>query len=239
MGGKELIVYLLTINSQKTLKGQKFGWMTGVMYLSPADESGTINTCPWASPLCRAWCLKRSGKMRFKEARIARIRRTRFFHQNRKGFGQFLVKEIDALIRKTDREGFRPAVRLNGTSDIPWEGVFPWLFEQFSGVQFYDYTKSIGRIVHQCRGRMPENYKLLFSLSESRESEMEALEALGMGFNVATVLEKPFPSSYMGFPVIDGDVSDLRFLDPRPRIVALKPKGISLAARERAGAFIR
>lgn len=42
--------------------------------------------------------------------------------------------------------------------------------------------------------------------------------------NVAAVFHK-LPETWLGYPVMDGDDSDLRFLDPKGHIVGLKSKG--------------
>ena len=49
-------------------------------------------------------------------------------------------------------------------------------------------------------------------------------QALSNGMNVAAVFNE-LPSEWMGLPVIDGDLNDLRFKDPRPCIVGLLAKG--------------
>ena len=237
--GRELRAHeLITYDSHKTLKGEKLGYLSGIMYLSPAGESGQ-NMCFWSSPLCRRWCLRRAGKMRFDSARKARIDRTRFFLYNRQQFRRRLSSEILAFSRRAQREGFRKVViRLNGTSDVPWESVYPDLFPEFPMVQFMDYTKSPQRARAFARGEMPDNYHLTFSLSETRESEECALGLLALGVNVAAVFGEP-PDLWRDYPVIDGDRNDLRFLDPRPAVVGLSPKGIAAADLVKAGGFIR
>lgn len=230
----------ITYYSHKTRKGEALGYLTGIMYLSPARESGRGNLCPWSTGLCRRWCLKRSGKMRFDGAKRARIRRTRFFLSDRPGFLRRLRWELKGFRLRAAELGFRQvAIRLNGTSDVPWESVYPALMPGFSDVRFYDYTKSIHRIRAFAAGTLPANYHLTFSLSETERSEAEALEALALGVNVAAVFGEPIPGKWFArYPVIDGDHNDLRFLDPRPAVIALRPKGISLADRPRAKGFI-
>ena len=44
------------------------------------------------------------------------------------------------------------------------------------------------------------------------------------GYNVAAVMDE-MPDRFLGHRVIDGDEHDLRFLDPNPVVVRLKPKG--------------
>jgi hypothetical protein len=110
------------------------------------------------------------------------------------------------------------AIRLNVFSDWQWERQFPWLFETFPEVQFYDYTKHYRRMFRP----RPANYHLTFSLHEAnRHLAPSVLEA---GMNVAVVTPDP-RGSLFGRPVIDGDTHDLRFLDPAPVVVGLRPKG--------------
>ena len=46
-----------------------------------------------------------------------------------------------------------------------------------------------------------------------------------MGVNVAVVFRKELPSTWNNVEVIDGDKTDLRFLDGRGKIVGLTAKG--------------
>jgi hypothetical protein len=111
--------------------------------------------------------------------------------------------------------------RLNVVSDVAWKREFPELFAAFPDVQFMDYTKDAYRILD---GKLPGNYHLTFSRSET--NELDCLRVLKAGHNVTVVFRKPpFPATFWGYPVIDGDRNDLRFLDPPPCIVGLKAKG--------------
>ena len=57
------ISYLLTIgNDPKTIKGEKLGYKTGILYLSPADQSGIVNLCQRASAGCAIACLNTAGR---------------------------------------------------------------------------------------------------------------------------------------------------------------------------------
>ena len=209
----------------KTVKGQKQGYMTGILYLAPANISG-YEVCPMATDGCRAACLYSAGRGAFSNVQQARIAKTKFFFEARDQFMAQLIKEITAFVKSAEKKGFIPTVRLNGTSDIPWERVavtyegtsFSNVMELFPTVQFYDYTK------RHNRRKIPSNYHLTFSLAE--DNQENAKIALENGMNVAVVFRTPnFPISYLGRPVIDGDDSDLRFLDGNMNIVALKAKG--------------
>lgn len=212
---------LLRINGDaKTVKGVKYGYLTGILYLAPENLSG-FNTCQHASQGCKAACLNTAGRGKMTSVQIARIRKTRMFFTDKETFFSELIKSINMLIRKAKRDNLKPCVRLNGTSDIPWHKVTykgKNIMETFPTIQFYDYTKSANRMLET----LPSNYSLTFSRSESNQSEVNRL--LSLGKNVAYVFNK-LPKEYDGKTVIDGDKSDLRFTDKKGVIVGLKSKG--------------
>ena len=236
-------------NNAKTVKGQKQGYMTAILYLAPVDLSG-YQVCPMASLGCKAACLNTAGQGAFSNVQQARITKTRFFFEHREAFMRQLAIELGKFVVKAERLGFTPVVRLNGTSDILWERVpvngAPNIMALFPDVQFYDYTK------HSPAKRtdLPANYVLTFSLDERPESEVRAVEAIRRGWNVAVVFrgELPYifrigdyygPASMTGLGpvhVVDGDQNDLRFLDGHGVIVGLKAKG---KARHDTSGFVR
>lgn len=214
----------------KTVKGEKKGYLTGVLYLAPHTLSG-YQVCPKASNGCRLACLYTAGRGVYTNTQTSRINKTIRFHEDRPAFMRQIVSEIEALIRKAKRENLIPVVRLNGTSDLPWEKIkavrngveYGSVMEAFADVQFYDYTKILGRN----KAISLPNYHLTFSLAE--DNDAEAKVALETGYNVAVVLrvgrKEAKPATWGGYPVHDGDDTDLRFLDPDKHIVALFPKG--------------
>jgi hypothetical protein len=234
---------LLTIGNPKTLKGQKKGYLTAVLHLAPHTLSGR-NVCPMATAGCAAACLNTAGRGgiglddRHPEdhpIQGARIRRTNWYFDDRRGFMAQLVKDVEAVVRKAKREGLTPCIRLNGTSDIRWETVFAHrgnsvyanIMLAFPDVQFYDYTKLPNR------RSLPANYHLTYSLAEGERNQRGAEVAFDHGYNVAVVLRgcgdsqhpKPFPDTWRGRPLVDGDESDLRFLDGHGNYVGLRAKG--------------
>jgi hypothetical protein len=115
------------------------------------------------------------------------------------------------------------AVRLNGTSDLDFIQMFKLklgvdVLTEFNNLQFYDYTKNLDRALRY----MGSNYHLTFSRDETNHDK--AMRLLRLGGNVAIVFDQ-VPEMYEGFRVIDGDESDLRYLDPENVIVGLKAKG--------------
>jgi hypothetical protein len=204
-------------------------WTTYILHLAPANLSG-YNVCPAASPGCKAACLNTAGRGRFDATQAARIRKTRLFFEDRLEFMRLLFKDIEAAVRKAKRTGQRLAVRLNGTSDIDWENVScpSWagikrnVFEAFPDVLFYDYTKRPERVA-KCAGIA--NYHLTFSRSEVNDVVVGRL-AKASPVNVAVVFGgATLPAEYLGRPVIDGTLTDLRFLDPKGVVVGLLAKG--------------
>jgi hypothetical protein len=235
-----------------------------VMYLAPSTMVDGINTCAAASPFCRELCLYASGHVEIERAsgrhiiEACRKRRTEWFRDDVAGFMKRLVQEVANLEKRAAKNGKQPVCRLNGTSDILWEHIpvtrdirtgkhswdvgvsFPNIMTAFPNVQFYDYTKVPSRIKSFTDGRLPANYHLTFSLSES--NDRIAARALESGMNVAVpmhITKHQPPATWSGYPVIDGDLTDYRFADPQGGyIVALSPKG-SAAKKDTTSGFIR
>lgn len=235
---------LLTVGNSnpKMGKGEKLAYYSAVLHFAPHKRSGR-NVCPAASKGCIAGCLNTAGHggmFRLGEdtnvVQEARLRRTLYFFNDRDAFMAELVSDMRYVLRRAAKLGMTPVFRLNGTSDIRWEnetvtidGVeYPNLMTAFPTVQFMDYTKLANR-----RG-LPSNYHLTFSLSETNDDKARA--ALERGLNVAVIFRGSLPKTFMGRPVINGDVHDLRFLDPKGCIVGLSPKG---RARKDTSGFVR
>jgi hypothetical protein len=147
----------------------------------------------------------------------ARIKRTQFLLENRRAFLEILKADIHILVRQAHEQNKKPAVRLNGTSDLAFHKLID--FDQFKTVSFYDYTKVKRRMTEE----LPKNYSLTFSRSESNNKD--SLQVLKAGQNVSVVFRKSLPDFWNGFRVIDGDKTDLRFLDPKGVVVGLTAKG--------------
>jgi hypothetical protein len=142
-----------------------------------------------------------------------------------------MLHDTFRLCRTASKRGLKPAVRPNGTSDQPKLG---WLIaEVFTFVQVYDYTK-----IPNAWTRTRSNYDITFSYGGNNWEH--CVDALSHGLNVTVVFPKgkAFPATYRGYPVIDGDQHDLRFVDPKGGyIVALGAKGRS-GKRDTKGAFV-
>jgi hypothetical protein len=227
---------LLSTGNPKILKGTKQGFNTYILHLAPADVSG-YNTCPKATVGCKVACLNTAGRGgMFKRGETtnviqqARIRKTKMFYEDRDTFMQLLVKDIELGIKQSAKIDLVPVFRLNGTSDIAFEkyevirnGItYKNIFVAFPEVQFYDYTKILGRKVIAI-----DNYHLTFSAADGNDNDVR--KAIAQGYNIATVFgikkTEPMPEFYEGRPVFNGDDSDLRFLDPKGVVVGLYAKG--------------
>ena len=208
-------------NNAKTVKGLKYKYLTGILYLAPARTSG-FNVCPMASAGCKASCLFTAGRGKFNNVMQGRINKTRWFFLERHTFLKQLKNEIKRLIIKAKKMGLKPAVRLNGTSDIEFDTF--QIFQSFPNVQFYDYTKVYKRAMKYIKGEYPKNYYITYSLNEDNRDL--AFDYLTHGGNVAIVFKnKKLPKRYLGFKVINADKSDLRFKDPCNTIAGLYAKG--------------
>jgi hypothetical protein len=224
---------LLSIGSDpKTIKGQKQGIMTGIMYLAPANAaSKKITMCPFATEECKAACLYTAGMAGVLHSiNEARIGRTTFWQTDPKGFLDQVEQEINKLIKKAEKAGMTPVVRLNGTSDVKWEDT--GIMEKFPDIQFYDYTKYPPNL----RKNLPPNYHLTYSYTGLPISEKWSKQWADRGVNSAVVFRGGLPKKFMGRPVIDGDETDLRFMDPKGVIVGLKAKG---KARTGVSSFVQ
>ncbi len=209
----------------KTVKGNGSGYLTAIMYMTPYKTLGR-NLCPMAETAgCLDGCLNTAGRGAMNSVQKGRARKAEWFIKDQAGFMAQLIKDCIRFVAYCDKRGIKPAIRLNGTTDVRWELIKHDglnLFETFPEIMFYDYTKIANRPLD-----IP-NYKLTFSYSEASAAyEKQCFIALKRGMNIAVVFrdKESIPESFLGLPTIDGDKTDLRFLDPAQSIVALYAKG--------------
>ena len=227
----------------KTIKGERYGIKTAILYLMPAMGSG-VNLCAMAAiAKCDGPCLFTAGRGAMSNVMLSRLRKTLYFNQYRAEFMAQLSREIATYERKAKREGFKLVVRLNGTSDIRFENIAlplndkPNIFELHPNVQFYDYTKLANR------KNIPANYDLTFSYSGVPAYAPYVAKAVANGERIAVVFRNRAiveamlanGETFLGLPLVDGDDSDIRHLDPRGAIVALYAKG---KARKDTSGFV-
>jgi len=216
---------LLTTANAKIRKGEKIGFRTFGIHLAPASLSG-FNVCKDASAGCAAACLNTAGMGAFSNVQNSRIEKTRLFFKDKAVFLSQLIKEITAAVKSAEKQNLTAVFRLNLTSDLPWEKIKlngQSVFDLFPSVQFYDYTKSPERMTAFLASEMPQNYHLTFSKSETNGAIAESI--LKSGGNVAMVFRKSLPSKWLGAEVVNGDETDLRFLDGAGKIIGLVEKG--------------
>jgi len=214
---------LLNSGNHKTIKGEKIGWRTYGLHLAPHTLAGR-NVCAHASAGCAAACLNTAGRGIMHSVQEARIRKTKWFFEDRLAFTLQLIKEIKSRKKSAIKNNLTPCFRLNLTSDLPWENLSVML--PFPFLQFYDYTKDKKRMLRYLNGELPPNYYLTYSRSEETRDE-EIHDLCNKGGNVAIVFRDHLPSEWQGIKVIDGDINDLRFLDEYSKIVGLKAKGLA------------
>jgi hypothetical protein len=255
---------IFSIDDGKAAKSQAYGYIDAIHYMSPHTLAGVGNLCPNASAGCMALCLgEHSGQAGIVKydtdmnaARLSRRAKAIRFMKDRNAYMNDIAESIAAASCKAQKMGFAIAVRLNGSTDIAFEGVkvdllpktaskisrimgvdcspglYRSLFALFPSIQFMDYTKSVKR----CAKPLPVNYHLTFSRSETNESEGLAMVKAGL-VSMAVVFET-MPETWQGLRVIDGDKHDLRHLDDKGCIVGLVPKGRK-AKRDSTGFVVR
>lgn len=188
---------------------------TWTLTLIPADLSGKWNVCTWATRQCREACVMWTAGRQYHSVRQGRLARTAFLAEHPAAFLAILTDEV----RRREAAGVPFGLRLNVASDLRWENIAPWLFDG-ANVRAYDYTKAPSRTT-------PANYKITYSHSE-RWDDARVLATVAAGHNVAMVFDVPkhnLPATYLGIPVIDGDLTDYRYGDPSGVIVGLAAKG--------------
>lgn len=212
-------------DNAKTIKGIARGFRTAIMYLTPARKSG-VQVCPMAAlAMCEAPCLRTAGRLKMTVNQMSSLRRTLFLFQYKDAAVAMIKRDIAAAARACATSGHTLLVRLNGTSDIRFENYD--IIQSFPDVQFYDYTKIPNR------KNLPANYDLTFSYSGVAAYLPFVRRAIAAGMRVAVVFRNRAivkrmlanGETFEGLPVVDGDDSDIRHLDPLGSIVALYAKG--------------
>jgi hypothetical protein len=244
MGAARVIDIVSSRNDAKTVKGEKYGVLTGVLFMAPASVSG-YEMCPKRTPGCSSVCLFTSGHGAMYGVQRGRLRRTYQFLFRLEEFLECMVNDIEKIIMVADDEDMQPAIRLNGTSDIAWENIpvirgsthYANIFEAFPEVQFYDYTKVLGRVDAILA---IDNYHCTFSRAETKANQADCDVAIELGINVTVVFRKEIPPIWKGRAVVNGDESDIRFQDvlragTDPVYIGLKAKG---KARKSTSKFI-
>lgn len=192
------------------------------MYLSPYNSGGYGNTCNKATPGCIQSCLNTAGRGAFSNVQNARKRKTEMFFTNHVHFKDILRQDLSLFSKYCQEHNLQGFVRLNGTSDIDWSKIKLNkmninIYEEFSNLIFYEYTKDWSRTSKQ------KNYYITYSASEHTLPEQIKNKIIN-GNNVAVVFQK-LPLKYLGIDVLNGDETDLRPFDQKQKIVGLLAKG--------------
>lgn len=238
---------IFSIDSAKAIKAQDYGYINAIHYMAPASVAGVGNLCPKATQACINLCLGlhsgQAGMVKHDDdlnsVRQSRIDKARRFMRDRMAYMVDVVRSIELAERKAQRMGFKLCVRMNGSTDISWEGIacirngvkYRNLMEAFPHIQFVDYTKIASRMGR----KLPANYHLTFSRNEENDDVVDAIVSLGG--NAAVVFDE-LPDTWRGMRVVNGDDHDLRHLDPHGVIIGLTPKGRK-AKRDTSGFVVR
>jgi hypothetical protein len=225
-----------TVNSYKAVKNllskgttniktAKNDLETFILYMAPANQVTGLNLCPFASTGCKASCLYSAGRGRFSNVQESRINKSKFWGYDRSNFYIQLANELLNIHDKAIKQNKKIAIRLNGTSDIDhldllrrYSGI-DFLETFYDNLLFYDYTKNFNHV----KKYLGSTYKITFSRSETNEND--AYLTLKNGGNVAIVFADELPQFWNGYPVINGDETDLRYFDPENVVIGLKAKG--------------
>lgn len=226
---------ILGESSAKTIKGQKIGYLTAICYLVPDAK-----LCPFAIMAgCFDGCLKSAGRGAFNAVQAARAKKTAFFKENQRAFMLSMAADVWSHARRAEKLGLIPLVRPNGTSDIPFENILidgRTIFQLFADVQFYDYTKHPSR---NLTGKTAGNYDLTYSFSAITPKPI-SIKGLTNRHNQRTAVvfqrQADIPESFRGWPVVDGDDTDVRHIEPAGVVVALYAKG---KAKRDIGGFVQ
>jgi hypothetical protein len=225
----------------KTIKGEKYGIKTAILYFMPAAQSG-VQLCAMAATAgCEKGCLFKAGRGAMSNVMLSRLRKTLYFNQYPELFMHQLHNELIRERAKAKRKGYKLIVRLNGTSDIRWENIavsgYANIMQALSDLTFYDYTKLSNR------KNVPANYDLTFSYSGVSAYAPYVAKAVANGERIAVVFRNRAivdamlanGETFLGLPVIDGDNTDIRHIEPKGVIVALYAKG---PARKDTSGFV-
>ena len=232
----------LSMDNPKAIKAAHYGYLNAINYMAPHTSGGKFNLCGNASLGCIQLCLgEHSGQAAMSEVvRDSRKRKAAYFMRERLAFMAEFVTHVEKAVKQAEQAGLKLCVRPNGSTDIAFESVactrngqaYRNIMEAFPTVQFVDYTKNPTRF----KRKLPDNYHLTFSRSETNEAACADL--LESGINVAVVFANNIPTAYLNRKVISGDDHDLRHLDPEGVVIGLTPKG-SRAKRDTSGFVVR
>ena len=216
--GKSLPHKLLTWGEENPKLNKAKHWYQVGLNLIPDNLN-----CPYKTIGCSEPCLVHQGRGRMSNVFQARQYRNWLMLNKPDWFAKQIKKELINAKKRADKKYKLLLARMNLTSDRMWYKLKPFSdWYSIEGIWFEEYTK----IPIRYYKNKPINMHLTFSRSESNMAD--CFEALNHGVNVAVVMEKEdgeWPQHWMGYPTLDGDISDVRIDDPKGHWVLLNPKG--------------
>jgi hypothetical protein len=221
---------LITKPTDNSKLAKAVGYYNAGITLAQGKLSGH-NMCPSMTKQCYKSCLGNTGRAELWQTIVkSRIARTKLYATDRATFWKILEPELHAVDRAAARLSVTVAFRPNVLSDQKWHETMPQMFEEFPHWQFYGYTKLRQQVIDKIDGKLPDNLHLTYSWSE-RADIKQVRYFLRNGVNTAVAFydkkllkARTPPDRWRRMEVIDGDVSDLRFLDPAGVAVGLKAK---------------
>ena len=178
------------------------------MYLAPATMVNGLNTCR-GSGLCKHGCIAFTNNLATKQSQDKQYFLTIALYHHTLEFLQTVIHDIFSHAHDFVFKGYRLAVRLNSTSDLPFYQVLDLeaIVRDCKNLShFYDYTKIPSR--HRVSS---EFYHLTYSVSElSTQKWVDRFDRVAMVVSKKDqkTLLKQYPSVF-----VDGDKHDLRALD--------------------------
>lgn len=224
-GGVKPFLFTEQKDTTKTDKNTSQVWEQIIRYMMAANRSGLINLCPSSTPECRAGCLGHtSGRLRFNGQQRAQYIRTLFMVTDPLNFHIFELKDAAKHARRIHKKGYKLADRHNGTSDIAYEAA-TWYMDCLARVGvdvMFDYTA----IVERGRGWIETDSDMPYHLTASTKETTHPSAVTPTSYTVVDVAKgQALPATYNGYPVADGDKTDMRFLDEPGHVTLGRAKG--------------
>ena len=217
-----------TSNNKLAKTAKQFEDVLSVIYYgAPSDVAGMgINTCRFASAVCRSLCLNTAGRGTLSSVQLSRIARTRLSRWAPVKFWSMFEADLARYKRKAKRESKRLVCRPNGTTDERSPELLE-IMRQNPDVDFYDYSAVPDSL--DVADSLP-NYSVTFSRKETFANLVHVREAIRRGFNIAVVAgpdAKQIALRQLPELFVDFDKHDLRLpiADGRGKIGLLTPKG--------------
>jgi len=218
---------LITHPNGNAKLAKSVGYYNAGISLAQASLSGH-NMCSGSTPKCREGCLGGTGRAEFTPNIVqTRINRTKLFATDPELFWSILEPQLHSVDRKAAKLKIGVAFRPDILSDQSWHIIMPQIFSTFPHWNFYGYTKVKSKVTARINGANPVHQ----TYSWSERANIDYVRGLVRdGINVAIpfydkeTMRGVIPAEWEGMEVINGDESDLRFLDRSGVLVGLSAK---------------